>query len=134
MSRLCRDIFHPEGWDVVKSIRRDMFREREDLKVSEYLDVYFLFFMGYVLFFVIAIIETGVLWLELTHSAKNFAAARFRRVRLSALIFELFVTVLVVLSFAFSEFASLALFGWLGIPVVLGLLAFIYYGRIMILR
>ena len=119
---------------MVKPIRRDLFREREDLKVSEFLEVYFLFFMGYVLFFVIAIIETGVLWLELTYTAKKLTAARFRRVRNSALVFELFVTIMVVTSVALSEFASLALLGWIGIPVLVGLVAFIYYGRITILR
>ena len=50
----------------------------ERLKVSEVLQVYLLFFMGYVLFFAIAIIESVRLWLELTQTAKKLISARFR--------------------------------------------------------
>lgn len=52
--------------------------DMERLKVSEVLQVYLLFFMGYVLFFAIAIIESVRLWLELTQTAKKLISARFR--------------------------------------------------------
>lgn len=119
---------------MLRDIRRDFAKPKEKLKVSEVLQVYFLFFMGYVVFFVIAIIETILLWLELTQTAKKLTSARFRYARIAALVFEVVIMIIVITSVVLSEFASLILLWWVGLPVLLGLLALITYARITMLR